>query len=106
MDGDYPDSGQKNYKRGVLQCIRGPGQSTQQGTAWEPMPVSVSGSRHRKTLLTLEFLPKHGQEDCEVDGPRSFLHHGFQLLILDIYATWRGGGEGCEGLGEAPPERS
>lgn len=61
------------------------------------MGISASCSqpfpRPPRTSLTLELLPKHGQEDCEVDGPWSFLHHGFQLLILDIYATWRGKGE-------------
>lgn len=30
----------------------------------------------RTTSFTFELLPKHGQEDSEVDGTTGFLHHG------------------------------
>lgn len=42
------------------------------------------GPRTEDILLTLKLLPKHGQEDGEVDGPTGFLHHGIEFLILHI----------------------
>lgn len=50
-----------------------------------------SPPERRGASLTLQLLPKHGQEDSEVDGSRRLLHHGFQLLVLHIDAAW---GEG------------
>lgn len=37
-----------------------------------------------ETLLTFEFLSKHGQKDGEVDGPRSLLQHLIKLLLLHV----------------------
>lgn len=34
--------------------------------------------------LTLEFLPKHGEEHGEVDWARCFLYHLIDLLVFHI----------------------
>lgn len=52
-----------------------------------PTPLfsdSVHPSVPSETLLTFELLSKHGQEDGEVDGPRSLLQHLIQLLLLHV----------------------
>lgn len=70
MDGDYPDSGQKNYKRGVLQCIRGPGQSTQQGTVPGSPCLSLSvvlGTG--KPCSPLSFSPNMVRKTVKLMGP-------------------------------------
>ena len=51
-------------------------------------PIPFSGSPPPGASLTLQLLPKHGQEDGEVDGPRGLLHHGLQLLVLYVDAAW------------------
>lgn len=34
--------------------------------------------------LTFQLLSEHGQEDSEVDGTRSLLHHLIQLIVANI----------------------
>ena len=40
--------------------------------------------------LTLELLPKHGEEDGEVNGAARLLDHGVQLLVLHVQAPYGG----------------
>lgn len=49
-----------------------------------------SGSSKSFSLPTLQLLAKHGQEDSEVDGAASLLHHGLKLLILHIQLAHSG----------------
>lgn len=41
-----------------------------------------------KAKPTFQLLSEHGQEDGEVDGTRSLLHHLVQLVVANVKATW------------------
>lgn len=66
-------------------------QSTSVHRAQLPTPTTPPSSGPPGSSLTLQLLPKHGQEDGEVDGPGGLFHHGLQLLILHTDATWKRG---------------
>lgn len=42
-------------------------------------------SDHIFRVCAIELLPKHGEEHGEVNGSRSFHHHGLQVLISWIF---------------------
>lgn len=53
-------------------------------------PLLIKASKcipdHILGVCAIELLSKHCEEHGEVDGPRSFIHHGLQVVLIGIFA--------------------